>query len=118
MGRDWNDKKILDAGCGIGFFSRYFEERGAKVIGIDFSKNMINVARENAPNSDFIVGSLISLPFDNEIFDFIYTSSVLIRIVEDKEWKKALSELNRCLKKSERLFLYRNLEIFILKTTR
>ena len=95
---DWNDKKILDAGCGIGFFSRYFEKRGAKVIGIDFSKNMINVAIENASNSNLIVGSLTKLPFDNEVFDFIYTSSVFIHIVSDKEWKKALSELNRCLK--------------------
>lgn len=115
LGRDWNDKKILDAGCGIGFFSRYFEGRGAKVIGIDFSKNMINVARENAPNSDFMVGSLIQLPFDNEVFDFIYTSSVLIHIVEDKEWKKALSELNRCLKKGGEIIFIQEFRNFYPK---
>lgn len=115
LGYDWNDKKILDAGCGIGFFSRYFEEPGAKVIGIDFSNNMVNVAKENAPNSNFIVGGLTQLPFDNEVFDFIFTSNVLIHIVDDKEWGKALSELKRCLKKNGEIIFIQEFRDFYPK---
>src|SRR3989344_9612701 len=40
---------ILDLGCGTGFFSNEFYKHGARVIGVDVSKAMIDVARANSP---------------------------------------------------------------------
>lgn len=41
------NKTILDLGCGIGEFSRYFAENGAKkVVGIDISKSFLNMQRK------------------------------------------------------------------------
>ncbi|MGK7938737.1 MAG: class I SAM-dependent methyltransferase [Crocosphaera sp.] len=40
-------KKVLDLGCGDGFYTRNFKEKGAKkVVGVDISKAMIQLAKE------------------------------------------------------------------------
>jgi SAM-dependent methyltransferase len=52
---------VLDAGCGTGYLSRQLADRGAHVIGIDFSERMIAVARAAAPALDFRVDTLSTL---------------------------------------------------------
>lgn len=53
---------VLDAGCGTGYLTRKLRERGANVIGVDFSPEMIGVAREKAPDIDFRVDDCSGLP--------------------------------------------------------
>lgn len=112
LGYDWNGKKLLDAGCGIGFFSRYFEDHGANVIGVDFSEKMINVAKKNASKSDFILSNLTQLPFKNDSFDYIFTSNVFIHIVADDEWERAVSELKYVLKKGGKIIFIQQFRDF------
>jgi len=38
---------ILDLACGQGFFARAFEKEGAKVIGVDISKELISLAKKH-----------------------------------------------------------------------
>jgi len=42
------NKRILDVGCGSGVYSIFFANRGANLIGIDFSSSMISLSRKNA----------------------------------------------------------------------
>lgn len=58
---DVRGRRVLDAGCGTGYLSRQLHERGANVIGIDFSEEMIRIAREKAPGIGFRVGSCSSV---------------------------------------------------------
>lgn len=51
-------KRVLDLGCGDGFFAREFSKRGAKVIGIDNSKEQLKLAREKSPEIKFILGDI------------------------------------------------------------
>lgn len=53
--------KILDAGCGTGYLTRKLHERGASVIGADFSEEMIKVAKSKAQDIDFRVDSCSEL---------------------------------------------------------
>jgi SAM-dependent methyltransferase len=46
---------ILDLCCGTGNLARMLTERGFAIIGIDGSRQMIRLARENAPAAKFIV---------------------------------------------------------------
>ena len=39
-------KRVLDAGCGEGYLSRKLDRLGAEVTGVDFSSEMLAMARE------------------------------------------------------------------------
>lgn len=45
---DVKHKRVLDAGCGYGFYSILLAKRGAMVTGIDISEKMIALAKNNA----------------------------------------------------------------------
>lgn len=52
---------VLDAGCGTGYLARKLQGRGATVIGVDLSSEMIEIARGRAPEIDFRVDSVSEL---------------------------------------------------------
>src|SRR6202035_2306192 len=54
---------ILDVGCGPGYVSAAVVERGATPIGLDFSKEMIAIAKPMLPRIDFREGDAQNLPF-------------------------------------------------------
>jgi len=71
-------KRVLDAGCGNGAFSRLLQERGFSVVGIDCDKNGIELAR--AHGGEFLELSLYDDPpgcFLNS-FDAV----VLLEVIE------------------------------------
>jgi ubiquinone/menaquinone biosynthesis C-methylase UbiE len=46
---------VLDIGCGSGDHAKYIQDKGMKVTGIDFSNEMIHIARLVSPDSLFQV---------------------------------------------------------------
>lgn len=94
--------KILDAGCGEGRFSRQFIENGANITSMDFSEEYIKICKENFSRGKFIIGSVTSLPFKENTFDYIFTVDVLQHV---PDIEKAISEFYRVLKKGGKLFI-------------
>lgn len=62
--------RTLDVACGTGFLTRHL--RG-ETVGLDQSGSMIEVAREQAPGAQFVVGDALALPFDDHSFDRVFT---------------------------------------------
>ena len=94
---DLKNKKILMIGCGTGEETVLLEEYNAKdLIGIDISKNSIEIANKTYPNYKFIVADMHNLPFKDNSFDFVY-SSLSIHYSDNPE--KVYMEVNRVLKK-------------------
>ena len=48
---NWKSKKILDVGCGTGYFSYKAAKKGADVLGIDFSTEAIEIAQSKYQHS-------------------------------------------------------------------
>ena len=96
---------LLDIGCGPGTFSKILARRGFKVYGIDFSPEIITVAKRKSEklNIDYQVASIYSLPFKDNYFDKIICLGVL-QTIEDHQ--RAISEIRRVLKKNGLLVIH------------
>jgi ubiquinone/menaquinone biosynthesis C-methylase UbiE len=74
--------KILDVGCGSGMVTRDIAHlTKGKVIGIDGSKEMINVAKKvlkNYKNVELKIGNAEGIPFDDDFFDIVTCNLVLM----------------------------------------
>ncbi|MBL1218629.1 MAG: class I SAM-dependent methyltransferase [Planctomycetes bacterium] len=89
-------KCVLDAGCGTGYLSRKLRERGARVIGIDISDCMIEIARSKAPDIDFRVASCSSISgIPDGTVDLVVSNYVLM---DTPDMEEALREFARVLK--------------------
>lgn len=62
---------IIDLGCGSGYITHFFKDRDFNAIGIDFSSEMINIAKEKFPDTDFRVYDFLKISdyFDNNSVD-------------------------------------------------
>ncbi|MFH1802264.1 MAG: arsenite methyltransferase [archaeon] len=101
---------VLDLGSGAGFdvflAARKVGERG-RVIGVDFSEEMIEKARSNAEkydykNVEFRQGDIEELPLENSSVDVVISNCV-INLAPDK--RKVFSEVWRVLRKDGRFFV-------------
>jgi len=89
-------KNILLLGCGTAEECELLNiYHSKKITGIDISKKSIEIAKESYPNCEFYIGNMLSLPFSDNEFDFIF-SSLAITHVEDKD--KVFKEIHRVLK--------------------
>ena len=70
------DKLLLDAGAGTGWFSKHACERKANVISMDLGENLLRKVKEKC-NSTTIIGSILNIPFGNDFFDVVISSEVI-----------------------------------------
>jgi SAM-dependent methyltransferase len=62
---------LLDVGCGAGRFCRIAHDRGARVAGLDATKEFIDIARERTPDGEFEIGEMEDLPWQDDSFDVV-----------------------------------------------
>jgi ubiquinone/menaquinone biosynthesis C-methylase UbiE len=71
---------IVDIGCGPGQFSYYIDQKGFKVIGVDYSAEMIKIAREKNPKLEFLHLDMRNLSFNENSIDGLLAAYSLIHI--------------------------------------
>ncbi len=99
------NKKVLDLGCGSGIFTKTLLKHGGKVIGIDLSKELIEIAKKEIPKTEFYVGDMQKLPFKSGKFDIVASNLVLHYL---KNWNFVFKEVSRVLKKKGIFLFYTN----------
>ena len=90
--------KILDAGCGFGMQLKYFSKLGFDTYGFDASKELLKLARKNAPKAKIVFADLREkLPYKDNFFDGVIAKTTLHHL-EPRGLPFALSEIRRVLK--------------------
>ena len=89
-------KRVLDAGCGMGYGSAELARVAASVVGVDISGETVASAREHydLPRVTFLQGSCAALPFRAAAFDLVVAFEVIEHL---KEWRDFLREARRVL---------------------
>lgn len=98
---------VLDLGCGAGndvFVARQLVGKSGKVIGLDFTNEMLNKAKRNNEklgyeNIEFKLGDIEKMPIEDNSIDVIISNCVL-NLVPNKQ--KGFSEIYRTLKSNGR----------------
>ncbi len=98
---------VLDAGCGFGQWSLVLASTARRVEAIDTDETRIRAARrlaEGRANLNYHVGSLESLPFDDETFDGVFCYSVIYYT----DVSRSIEELCRVLRPGGLIYISSN----------
>ncbi|WP_413160447.1 class I SAM-dependent methyltransferase [Capilliphycus salinus ALCB114379] len=97
--------EILDLCCGTGHLMKKLCERGYQITGFDGSEEMLEYARQNAPQAQIILGDARSFELP-ERFDAVFsTSASLNHILELEELKSVFQNVYSSLKQNG-IFLF------------
>ncbi|MFZ2523224.1 MAG: class I SAM-dependent methyltransferase [Minisyncoccia bacterium] len=75
---------VLDVGCGGGVKTKYISNKGFKVLGIDFSEKMIEIAKRENPDQTFKVLDVYNIDKFEKTFDGIFAQAVLLHIPKSR----------------------------------
>ncbi len=103
--------EVLDVACGTGDLTRAFADGGAaRVVGLDFTSEMLDIARsrrlhargERGGTIEYVQGDALSLPYGDASFDVV---SIAFGIRNVADPARALSEFRRVLRPGGRLVI-------------
>ncbi|MBT7902890.1 class I SAM-dependent methyltransferase [Candidatus Woesearchaeota archaeon] len=106
-------KKVLDLGCGTGKFMIDLAHVSKEYVGLDISKDQLNIAKNkliknNINNVKLIQSSAENIPLESNQFDVIISTWVLGTIQDESRREKAVSEALRLLKTGGSTYLVEN----------
>ena len=95
--------RVLDIGCANGFSLFHQLERNpeAHFTGIDFAESMIAVAKESQrekkleDKTAFFQGNVVALPFEDNSFDVVYTTRLIINL---SNWEDQMRGIEQCIR--------------------
>jgi ubiquinone/menaquinone biosynthesis C-methylase UbiE len=105
-------EKVLDVGCAAGRDSRHLKNKGFKVVGIDLSDELLNLAREKDKESIYLRMNATDIDFGGDEFGGIFASAVLLHLPSNRQVEKAIGEFYRVMKPGGVLFISVKAETF------
>ncbi len=90
--------RVLDVGCASGGFFNIMRtlEPAIEYTGIDIAEPSINAARQLYPDANFMVTDGLTIPFDDDEFDLVHCTSVL---VVEPRYQDVIREMYRVSKR-------------------
>lgn len=103
------DCKILEVGCGGGWFLSTMQALGASAAnlhGIDLLPDSIQAARSKYPELNFQVGNAERLPYADASFDLVLVVTVFTSILQPEMRANIAAEINRVLSSEGSILWY------------
>jgi 2-polyprenyl-3-methyl-5-hydroxy-6-metoxy-1,4-benzoquinol methylase len=100
--------KILDAGCGYGYWSTVLKEHGHQVSAMEISSKAVSVLKSQNQVLSVVQGNVETLPFTDSSYDIICAWEVIEHLRNPNSF---MEEIKRVLKPGGRLLQlqhYRN----------
>lgn len=95
---------VLDLGCGTGIpIAKHIVEKGYRVLGVDQSMKMLEIARREVPGAEFIHGDMVQIEFNQQFAAAVAWDSAFH--VERKYHSAIYHKLANCLEIGAKLLL-------------
>jgi ubiquinone/menaquinone biosynthesis C-methylase UbiE len=91
--------RVLDIACGPGYAAEAARSRGAIPTGVDFSAEMVRIAKQRNADIEFQEGDAQALDFDADTFDVVVMNFGLLHLPKPQE---AFAEASRVLRSGGR----------------
>ncbi|MCC6349121.1 MAG: class I SAM-dependent methyltransferase [Candidatus Eisenbacteria bacterium] len=95
-GLDPRGKRVLDVGCGTGFWTAYYTGRGANYTGLDIAPTSIAKLRAAYPDARFVLADVGEAEIEGT-YDLVNVFDVLYHVTDDARWESALTRLARAV---------------------
>lgn len=89
-------RRVLDVGCGTGFFTAFYLNHGAQVTGLDITEASIQRLRERFPQATFMradVSDTRPEGVPEGAYDLVNAFDVLYHVTDDQRWSRAVRNL-------------------------
>lgn len=73
------DTTLLEIGCGPGHYLKHYQGKVKRVVGLDYSEHMINIACKET-EADLFRGSCWDMPFHDDFADVVFQVDVCLHI--------------------------------------
>ncbi len=91
-------KKALDYGAGTGISAAFLQKLGFNVTGVDISPEMLKQANTQCPSASFHLIQNNTIPFEEGIYDLVFSGWVLFELGTENEIVTYLKEAKRVMK--------------------
>ncbi|XP_065840486.1 uncharacterized protein [Oscarella lobularis] len=105
---DYNEKRVLELGAGIGRFTGDFASKAKHVTTVEFMRNFLEEnkkANARFANIDYLCSDVTQLDLDDSSYDFIF-SNWLLMYLNDDEVSSVLTKILRWLPEGGYLFFH------------
>lgn len=89
-------KRVLDVGCGTGFWTAFYLQRGAAYTGLDIAPTSVERLSKAHPTASFILADVSEADLAGQ-WDAVHVFDVLYHITDDAKWAAALARLARAV---------------------
>jgi SAM-dependent methyltransferase len=95
--------RLLEAGCGSGRWLRFLQDKGYKIIGLEYSHETVDMVKRHWPDVDIVEGDCERSPFPDGSFDGALSFGVVEHWIEGPQ--PPLRELLRVLKPGGKAYI-------------
>ena len=91
-GCDPRGRRVLDVGCGTGYWTEYYLSRGAYYTGLDIAATSVERLAARHPQARFVLSDVSEVALA-ERYDIANVFDVLYHVTDDDRWRRALEHL-------------------------
>jgi ubiquinone/menaquinone biosynthesis C-methylase UbiE len=95
-GLNLSGKRVLEGMCGSGQTTQFLLSKGAEVVGLDISEQMINSFKRSFPNNQAVQASMLDTKLEEASFDYVIIVGSLHHL--QPHVQAAIDEVFRLLK--------------------
>ncbi|WP_343914899.1 class I SAM-dependent methyltransferase [Aquimarina litoralis] len=97
--KKYDKNSILEIGCGTGNLSQRFINDNYDYCGLDFSKEMLKIAKKRNPNASFIHADMRHFSLKKPVESIIMTGRTISYLVKNKDVESTFASIHNNMKK-------------------